>query len=345
MSAAGASTEPSWAVGAGRLVRRYAQMALGLAISAWSIWQLSHTVDLGAVRERLEQANLLLLTVCLLSISFSMVVKSVRWRYLFAARSSPGVSPLLSSLYIGYLMNTVLPARVGEFVRAFLVGRHYSGGTSGALATIVLEKLLDLSTLALLLIGLIMVTQLPDWVVPIAHTSVVALVLGFISLGVMLAARKAVVRGLLALEAHWPLLRSLGISGLATSFLEGLAGLGRRETLPGLLFWSITVWASAAFTLWAGMAGVGIPVGLPAVLLTLVVTNIGMAVPSAPGYVGVFHGLVVLSLRPFGVDPSHALGAALVIHAVIFGNFIIGGLWFLWRGGYNLGALRSASGH
>jgi len=108
---------------------------------------------------------------------------------------------------------------------------------------------------------------------------------------------------------------------------------------------SIFVWTGAGDMIWAVVARPGITVGLSAILLTLVVTNIGMTVPSAPGYVGVFHGLVVLSLQPFGVDPSHALGAAIIMHAIVFGNFVLGGLWFMLRGGYSLSALRSASGH
>jgi hypothetical protein len=64
----------------------------------------------------------------------------------------------------------------------------------------------------------------------------------------------------------------------------------------------------------------------------LAVTNLGMAVPSAPGYVGVFHSAVVLSLAPYGVPPTAATAAAIVLHAVIFGMFIVGGIYYLARG-------------
>jgi len=302
-------------------------------------------LDLVQVGGQLGNANWGLLALCVASIPLTMFSKVIRWRYLFVDRTAPAIPPLLSALYIGYLFNTVLPARVGEFVRAFLIGREKQVGAPAALATIVLEKLLDLSTLAILLIVLILATGLPDWVTPIAYSSAAALVVGLVSLGLMLLGRRYVIRLVTLAEERLPLLRRLGPAALATSFLDGLAALGRKETLPGLLCWSVVVWIGAAATIWTGIAGAGISVGLPAILLTLVVTNIGMAVPSAPGYVGVFHGLVVLSLQPFAVDPSHALSAAILIHAIVFGNFVLGGLWFMLRGGYSLGSLRHASGH
>jgi glycosyltransferase 2 family protein len=338
--------EPTGTRGGARAwLRRNAQLIVGLAISAWSIWQLGRAVDPAEVGQHLEHSNWGLLAVCVLSVPATMVLKVIRWRYLFARDAIPPFAPLLSALYIGYLMNTVLPARVGEFVRAYLIGRQDKVGTPAALATIVLEKLLDLGTLAIMLVVLILSTPLPDWVTPIAYTSAAALVLGLLVLGGMLLVRRRVIGLVELLERRLPVLERFRLASLAASFLDGLAGLGRRETLPGLLFWSAAVWVGATLTMWTGIVGVGVPVGLSAVVLTLVVTNIGMAVPSAPGYVGVFHGLVVLSLQPFGVDPSHALGAALILHAIVFGTFVVGGLWFLLRGGHSLGGLRDASGH
>jgi uncharacterized membrane protein YbhN (UPF0104 family) len=64
----------------------------------------------------------------------------------------------------------------------------------------------------------------------------------------------------------------------------------------------------------------------------LVATNLSMAIPSAPGYVGVFHGVFVATLALFGVREDVATAAAVVNHAVVFGLFIVGGAYFLLRG-------------
>lgn len=329
-------------------LKRNPQLLLGLAISGWSVWQLGQAVDPREVGAQLAGANWGLLALSFGSISLAMVLKCIRQQYLFGQRVAPPIPPLLSALYIGYLMNTVLPARVGELVRAFLVGRHAQVGTPAALSSVVLEKLLDLGAMALLLLALVASTPLPaesEWVTPIAYTCAVALAGGVVGFGLVLVARSRLLAVVAFCEVRLAPLQRLRLGELATSFLDALAGLGRRASLPRLIFWSIVVWVCAGLSMWAGLTGAGVSVGLSALLLTLVVTNIGMAVPSAPGYVGVFHGLFVLSLQPFGVDPSHALGAAIIMHAVVFGNFIVGGLWYLWRGGYSFGRLRDASAH
>lgn len=329
-------------------LRGQAQVLAGLLVSAWSVWLLWQTADPAEIGRHLAGANWALLAFSFLSICLSMAIKAHRWRLLFDDRTGLRIEPLVASLYIGYLANTVLPARVGEFVRAYLAGRQPSVGLPAALATIVVEKILDLLTLGLVLAGLVALQQLPylpAWLQVSVATTAVGFAGGLLVLGLMLAFRARVLALVSSVEARVPLLRRMQPRALASSFLDGLAALGRRDRLPGVAFWSVTVWASSALTMWSGLAALGIDPSPAAVLFSLVVTNLGMAVPSAPGYVGVFHALLVESLRPFGIDPNQALGAAIVMHAFVFGNFVLGGIWFLWRGGHSLGSLRRASGH
>jgi uncharacterized protein (TIRG00374 family) len=327
------------------LLRRNLLLLIGLVISALAIRQLASEVKGPELLGHLAATNWPLVALCFASVPLSMLLKVWRQRYLFGEVPTPAVAPLYSALYIGYLMNTVLPGRVGEFVRAFLIGRQKDIGVPAALTSIVLEKLLDLATLAILLVVLILVTPLPAWATPMAYTSAAAVGAGLVTFGLILVFRRQVTFLVASIDQRVGPLRRLGLAALANSFLDGLAGLGRSRSLPGLIFWSIVVWASSAASLWVGLEGVGVSVGLTGVLLTLVVTNIGMAVPSAPGYAGVFEGLVVLALLPYGIGETQALAAALVLHATVFGNFIVGGLWYLRRGGYSLRGLRDASGH
>jgi uncharacterized membrane protein YbhN (UPF0104 family) len=219
---------------------------------------------------------------------------------------------------------------------------------SPALATIVVEKVLDLLTLGLILAGLVVFQQLPElpgWMQASVVFSAWALVGGLVGLVVVLALRRQVIALVGFVERRVPILGRIGAAVLVASFLEGLSVLAQPRRLPAIVFWSVAIWTSAGFTMWSGLAGVGISASSPAVLLALVVTNLGMAVPSAPGYVGVFHQLLIESLLPYGVDRNHAAGAAIVMHALVFGNFILGGIWCLWRGGHSMGSLRDASGH
>jgi uncharacterized membrane protein YbhN (UPF0104 family) len=74
--------------------------------------------------------------------------------------------------------------------------------------------------------------------------------------------------------------------------------------------------------------------GLAAILFVVVLTSTGQAVPSSPGYVGVYHAASVLALTAFGVDTATALGIALITHALSYGSLVVVGLVALWTGGY-----------
>jgi uncharacterized protein (TIRG00374 family) len=329
----------------GGWLRRNLYTLLGLSISVIALWQLVAQVDPATVVQVVLASNWGLVALCVASIPLSMALKAIRWRYLFLDREAVKFEALFSALYVGYLVNTVLPGRVGEFVRAFLIGQQGTVGTPAALATIVLEKMLDLVALAVLLAIVLQQMPLPEALQLGANSFLLLLGAGLIGLAVVVAAPGTVLRLVDWLVGLVPLFQRLGLGQLAHSFVGAFAVLRRTSTLPGLLFWSVMVWVGAIVTMWTGLASVGVQVGLPVVLLVLVATSIGMTAPSAPGYVGVFHFIMVQSLLPFGVPVELATGAAFLVHIVIFGNFVICGVWFVWRSGYSLNRLRQASSH
>jgi uncharacterized protein (TIRG00374 family) len=239
---------------------------------------------------------------------------------------------LLSALYLGYLANTVIPLRVGELVRAYLVGQTERASTSTALATVLIEKVFDLGTMALLLVILGFVMQLPEWARAAAVASGVGLCIAAVGLAVTLVAREWALRVSAALEERLPPLRRIRVTALLSSFLDGLSFVRKPRLLATVVLWSIVMWAGSGVTVYLGLASVGVVIPPSVALFVLAVTNLGMAVPSAPGYVGVFHSAVVVALAPYGVAPTAATAAAIVLHAVIFGTFIVGGVFFLARG-------------
>ena len=91
--------------------------------------------------------------------------------------------------------------------------------------------------------------------------------------------------------------------------------------------------------MWAGALALGVEPGIAALLFMLVLTSTGQAVPSSPGYVGVYHAAATFALTSFGFDPALALGSAILTHAFSYGSLVIVGLLALWTGGYTLSDL------
>lgn len=321
------------------------RLLIGFAISGFCIWSLLRLVSPEQMLAQIAKANVPILLVCVVTVLISMVLKVVRWRLLFPRREGLAVRPLLAALYVGYMANTVLPGRVGELIRGFLVGQRTPVNASTALATIVIEKLLDIGTLALILVALLLLDrrEWPDWTVTMAQAAGAALVVGAAGLVVMLLARRWVEALVDTVERRLPLAAKMDLGGLARSFLDGLAAISRPSVVPPLVFWSALLWATATLTLYTAIIGSGVEISMSAALLVLVVTNLGMAVPSAPGYVGVYQWLVILALAPYGIGADEAAGAGLLTNVLIFGLFVVGGSWFLWRDGLSLRQLERAS--
>lgn len=304
---------------------------LGLVVSLASLCFLLLTVDLAELLAALRSADLVLLLACVVTVPVTMYLKAYRWRLFFPGSDGVSMRGLLAALYLGYMTNTIVPLRAGELVRAYLVGESEKVKKSKVLATVLIEKVCDLGTMAGLLFLLRFLTELPTWADAAAWASGVGLSMAGVGLSFALTTRQLTVRLVERLEAMVPRLKPLQLSAMVTSFLDGLAFVRDVRVLVSVLFWSAMLWAMSALTVYLGLWAVGIQASVATAVFVLVITNLGMAVPSLPGYVGVYHSAVVVALEPAGIDPSRSLAAAIVLHALIFGIFIVGGVYCLLR--------------
>jgi uncharacterized membrane protein YbhN (UPF0104 family) len=105
------------------------------------------------------------------------------------------------------------------------------------------------------------------------------------------------------------------------------------------LGWTVATWIFSVGSVWVGALSVGLALSLPAAAFVTVVISTVQAVPSSPGYVGVYHAAVVGAMAAFGVDPATALGAAVITHAFTYGTLVAIGVIALFAGGYGAGDL------
>lgn len=316
---------------------------LGLLISAASILLVARQVDLAEVAEHVARAQLPMLAVLVASVPATIWMKSARWRLFFDPQDRVSTAGLFSAMFIGYMVIAVVPFRAGELVRALLVAQGSQITWSRVLATIVVEKVLDVLAVAVMLLVLGRIVPLPDlilWAAQAGGMLIAASVLGLIGLAL---AERRLVHLLERLEARIPPLARLKLGGLLVSFNQGL-GFARSGAAVGrVAAWTVAIWVVAGVTIWASLEGMGMPSSPAAVVLVLSLTNLGMVVPSGPSYIGTYHFAVVESLRVFGIESSQALGTAVVLHGLTFGTILVGGLLFLWRGQYSLSRLLASA--
>jgi hypothetical protein len=328
----------------GRISRNWKAVA-GIALSLIFIYLAFRRVDLRQMGQALAAANYWYLLPVLAVTALGLVLRSWRWHYLLRPMRQVGVGVLFTSLCIGYMANTFLPAHLGEIVRAWHASKKSGTAASSVFATIVVERLIDVVSL-LLLTGLaLLLFPFPGWVRQ-SGTVMLALVL---ALSVLLLLMKRQQQRTMALcgrlLSFLPPASAARIREWLDQFLNGVVALQRPAHYLATGILSLAIWACYALTfqlLFYAFAFVG-RYRLPwtAALVAMVVTTISVVVPSSPGYVGTFHFLCQLSLGLFSVPRGPALSYAFVLHAVsIFPVFFLG-LFFLARDRISLRSLRN----
>lgn len=330
-------------------MKRQWRLWIGVGISGAALVLALRGINLRQVGETLVQAEYIYLIPAIVGMLAYLLARAVRWRLLLG----PEVVSLPRCFWvvnIGYLVSNVLPFRLGDPARAVVIGQDGEISTAAALSTVVVELVLDM----------LMVTALLAVVTPFVSEAGSAVGIGLVAGGAALAASAVLL--LLAFRPDWgrwvarrvleliPRLDTERWMGTLEGLLDGLAPLRSGRRGLALLAWSAVAWACVIAFYWAIVRAFPPPPSvwpapwpppLAAPFLVCVV-GLGMAVPAAPGAVGVFHAVARYGLEvPFGVSPGHAATVAFAVHTFQYTLACFLGLVGLARESLSLGWLRA----
>jgi uncharacterized protein (TIRG00374 family) len=319
---------------------------LGLLLTLVFLALAFRGIDAHGLTQALARAHYAYLLPAVLFTGGGYLVRTARWRVILGAGSRLPFWRLTGVLVVGFAANNVLPTRLGEAVRAMLLQRQGRVRAAFGLATIVLERVADGLTLLLILVVLGVFDAVPG---SGGQLDAVELVAGTVFLGAGLVIAVALARGelvgrLVALLAR-PLPSRLGarIVSLARAFLDGLQGVRSGRRLVAVALLSAAVWALEGCSYFVLSAGFDMPLALPqqvALACTvLVLVNLSIMIPSAPGYVGTFDFVAKSSAMLFGVPVETALAYAIVSHAMQYVLVTGAGAFFLGREHLSLATL------
>lgn len=315
------------------------RLALGLAISAALFGLLLWGVDLHELMAQLARTHWGWTVVGGVLAPLGLWVRARRWYYLFPPGSNP--PGLLPGLMIGYMVNNVLPLRAGEVVRVYVVARRWRRGFWTTLATLVVERVLD--SLAIILVLGLLVLLIP--VPPLFRwTAITLLAIDAAAVGVLAGlafAPAACARIVARLARPWPGLADRAL-GVFERFTHGLDGIRAPAHALPMLAWTVLVWVVPALAAWTMMRALDLDLPLLAGWTVLAFVGLGISIPSAPGYVGVFHYAAVLALEIFSVPRSASVGYALLFHASQIIPVTLAGWLFLLREHLSLGEATQA---
>jgi len=283
----------------------------GLVVSLLSLAVILWSVNLRQVMEALQLADYRLVGLGF-AITFSwLLVRGVVWRTLLKEGAS--FSQTFLTLNEGYLLNNVLPFRLGEIGRGFLLSRKAGLSFWEVISSILIERVLDVA----LAVGLLGVT-LP-FIVGASWARQAALVAGSLILAILvvlyiLALKRESALGFFErLGKRWPIITRLGGTAVP-SLLSGLEVLTDGSRFLRVAAWMLLNWGLGVLQYYVIMRAFFPDARLLWSSFCLGVTALGVAAPSTPGAVGVFELIILGALKIFDLDPSAALAYAVILH-------------------------------
>ena len=274
----------------------------------------------------------------------SYVFRTVRWRIILAPIKKVEHLRLFRYLVIGYTANNLLPARLGEFIRAYVTGVKEGISRTSSFAGLVLERIFDGVTIVLIFTGLLFMFDLDHpWLRATAYTAALCF-LGGLGFLLALTFRRAAALAFAEFFLHLlPERAAAGIRALLLKFIGGLDLLRRPGPFIASFLLSFPVWLAEGGVYYLYLQAFHVDVPWHAAALALVVVNLSAMIPSSPGMVGVFQFACSEALAIYGVAAGVGLTLSVAVHATQIIPVTVLGLVFLSRMGLSLFSLQRAA--
>lgn len=261
----------------------------------------------------------------------SMWMRAYRWKFMVDPIKKLGLAPLFSSVMIGFMANNVLPARLGEFVRAYSLGTKENISRSATFATIVIERIFDGFSLLFILWLSLLLSPFPDWVKKASNLFLLMNIATLAFLVLIEVKRDLTLKFFNFIFRILPASFSSRAGEILEKFIGGLKVFRDVPSLIWILAWSIFIWIIVGISNYFIFLAFDLQPPIQASFILLVIVSLGVMLPSSPGFVGTFQFFCVVSLATFGYDKNVALPFSIVLHASQYFPVTLLGLYYLKR--------------
>lgn len=303
-------------------MNKYFKIIIGFIISISLIIYLFYKIDFKDVKDTLLEFNPYVFIILFVIYIFGMLLRSFRWQLLIKQRERIKGVLVLKALVIGYMINNLLPAKMGELARMEYLKREKGTSRSFLLGTIFIERLLDVMMVMVIFAFSLIFSQTSretfihnQWVI---YTLACGIVFSFYF---MLNPQ------LLNLLVRFiPDKLKVRIKQIFISFADAFLFIKKRKLLAGVTFLSILIWVLTLSSAFFILRGLDVTIPPYAYLFLIAAGVLGVVIPSTSGGIGVYHAISTGALLLFNVAPEKALAYAIISHAFDFFPNIIAGL-------------------
>ena len=283
----------------------------GFAVSIVLLYFSLKGIAFREIWATLGRTNPVLAFVPLVFIGIAISLSSFRWSKV--AGTTVRFRDTFTALLIGMFINNVLPLRLGEAARGYVLSRKKNLSFTYALSTVLLDRFFDLT-------GLLLITFLffPSSSLPPKVSKGIYAIIGVLMLCVLmiiLLSRQSLAN---RLSKRFTTMEKSFLSRFArraVEIQENLQRIGSPLTIIFFVILSFCVWLSMSMALWAVILALGVPVSVRCIPFVCALLNIGITIPSSPGYVGLYQFLLVYLLSLFGVPRYEGFAVSILYHA------------------------------
>ncbi|MFN2399659.1 MAG: lysylphosphatidylglycerol synthase transmembrane domain-containing protein [Gemmatimonadaceae bacterium] len=325
--------------------------ALGFVLSVLLLVWTLHDVEWSSVVAHIRAADVGILAASVIAATMIFPLRARRWRTILSPiEADLPFGPLWRSTAIGMMINNVVPARAGEVARAYALSRELPRiPFSTAFASLAVDRVFDAFTILLLTLAAMFDPVFPknvtvvgqpvaNWLVAAAAVAGAAVVLLY-AIVFFPAPLVRVYEGFARRVA--PRFEARGRDALL-AFAAGLGVLRSPTRFAAVMGWTLAHWLLNAFAFWLGFKAFGIHVSFGAAVMLQGLIAIGVSVPSAPGFFGIFEAMSKAGLAIYGIPAALAVSWAIGFHLLTFIPITVIGIYYFATLGLHMREIKTA---
>jgi uncharacterized protein (TIRG00374 family) len=305
------------------------KVIVGLLLSLLLVWLSLRGIDIKEVHNGLRKINFIFVIYSMVVMILMQVLRAIRWGFILKPLDKISKFTIFSVTNVGFLAIVAIPVRLGELVKPYLITKKSHVSMGSALGTIFIERILDIIAVLIIAATVFFVVPLPALL--FRSGFILFLLTIFVLIFLMLIILwKDKARIILApIIKIFPMRYVILLKKLMDQFIEGFSIIKHSALLIMIVIISLSIWLADALAIYLFFLAFNLNLTITAAFVIMIILIVGIAIPSAPGFIGNWHYACVLGLGFFGIAKTTALSFAILYHAISIGIIITLGLIFL----------------
>jgi glycosyltransferase 2 family protein len=305
------------------------KVIFGILISIVLVYLSVRGINFNDVWSDLKKIQLTYVILFLLLVILMQYLRSYRWGVILQPMEKIDQLSLFSVTSVGFLAIAAIPARIGELARPYLISKRSTIKMSSALGTIIVERILDSFTVLSMAVIVLLNTDLPSWMIQSSILFFLIALALFCFVLFLILRRETAMKFINIILDKLPGKFANKIDELLHHFINGLQIVTNVRSLLYLFFLSVIIWLLDVLTIYVLLLSFGFSLPVMASFVVMIVLIVGIAIPTAPGFIGNWHFACILALSFYGLSKPDALSFAVVYHFLSMVVLVVFGIAFL----------------